>query len=292
MPKALAIESLDRDRVLSAAPEERIATLIHPLEYLDSNTMVGILRPLMARDAYLVSVPSSNSLIMIDTSANLQRLKKLVNELDIPVSKQLSSIEVYNVQHTTAADLAKTLQALLAEGKKAATPKDKIFVTSYAPTNSLLVSAPPEDLKDIKRIIEGIDTIRPQVLVEAAIVEVSVNKAGSLGVDWIAGTLSASGRGAIGAQLNPSSPLVSIGGALIGGGATSTSGSTTTTTSGSAAAAVTAISALSGFNVGILGGNITFNGQTYPGLGAFIRAIASQDNVTYPFDAPNTHHEQ
>ncbi len=218
--KALAIESLDREKVLSAPSEERISTLIHPLEYLDSNTMVGILRPLMARDAYLVSVPSSNSLIMIDTSANLQRLKKLVNELDIPVSKQLSSIEVYNVQHTTAADLAKTLQALLAEGKKAATPKDKIFVTSYAPTNSLLVSAPPEDLKDIKRIIEGIDTIRPQVLVEAAIVEVTANKAGSLGVDWIAGALSASGRGAIGAQLNPSSPLVSIGGALIGGGST------------------------------------------------------------------------
>ena len=277
--KALAIENLDGQKVLSGASEERISTLVHPLEYLDSNTMVGILRPLMSRDAYLVSVPSSNSLIMIDTAANLQRLTKLVNELDIPVSKQLSSIEVYNVQHTTAADLAKTLQALLAEGKKAATPKDKIFITSYAPTNSLLVSAPPEDLKDIKRIIEGIDTVRPQVLVEAAIVEVTVNKAGSLGVDWIAGALSASGRGAIGAQLNPSSPLVSIGGALIGGGSTSTSGSTTTTTSGSAAAAVTAVSALSGFNVGILGGNITFNGQTFPGIGAFIRAIASQDDV-------------
>ncbi len=179
----------------------------------------------MARDAYLVSVPSTNSLIMIDTSANLQRLKKLVAELDIPVSKQLSSIEVYNVQHTTAADLAKTLQALLAEGKKAATPKEKIFVTSYAPTNSLLVSAPAEDMKDIKRIIEGIDTVRPQVLVEAAIIEVSVTKTGSLGVDWIAGALSDSGRGAIGANLNPASPLVSIGGAIIGGSSTTSGGS-------------------------------------------------------------------
>ena len=275
--KALAIESLDKDKVLASAPEEKIATLIHPLEYLDSNTMVGILRPLMARDAYLVSVPSSNSLIMIDTSANLQRLKKLVNELDIPVSKQLSSIEVYNVQHTAAADLAKTLQALLAEGKKAATPKDKIFVTYYAPTNSLLVSAPPEDLKDIKRIIEGIDTLRPQVLVEAAIVEVTANKAGSLGVDWIAGALSDNGRGAIGANLNPASPLVSIGGAIIGGNSTTSGGTTTTSSRG--AAVVTAVQGLSGFNVGILGGNITFNGQTFPGIGAFIRAIASEDNV-------------
>ncbi|HME44614.1 MAG TPA: secretin N-terminal domain-containing protein [Syntrophorhabdales bacterium] len=278
--KALAIESLDKDKVLASAPEEKIATLIHPLEYLDSNTMVGILRPLMARDAYLVSVPSSNSLIMIDTSANLQRLKKLVNELDIPVSKQLSSIEVYNVQHTAAADLAKTLQALLAEGKKAATPKDKIFVTSYAPTNSLLVSAPQEDLKEIKRIIDGIDTVRPQVLVEAAIIEVSVNKAGSLGVDWIAGAVSQSNRGAIGASFNlPSNPLVSIGGAIIGGGSTSSSSSGSSSTTPSSTAAVAALQGLSGFNVGILGGNITFNGQTFPALGAFIKAVASQDDV-------------
>jgi general secretion pathway protein D len=276
--KALAIESLDREKVLTSAPEEKIATLIHPLEFLDSNTMVGILRPLMARDAYLVSVPSSNSLIMIDTSANLQRLKKLVNELDIPVSKQLSSIEVYNVQHTAAADLAKTLQALLAEGKKAATPKDKIFVTSYAPTNTLLVSAPAEDLKEIKRIIEGIDTIRPQVLVEAAIMEVSVAKAGSLGVDWIAGAVSDNNRGAVGANLNiAGNPLTSIGGAVIGGG--SLTGSSTTTAGPVASAAVTAISALTGFNVGILGGNITLNGQTYPSLAAFVKAVASQDDV-------------
>ncbi len=273
--KAMAIENLDKEKLLSTASEEKIATLVHPLEYLDSNTMVGILRPLMARDAYLVSVPSTNSLIMIDTSANLQRLKKLVIELDIPVSKSLSSIEVYNVQHTTAADLAKTLQALLAEGKKAATPKDKIFITSYAPTNTLLVSAPPEDLKDIKRIIDGIDTIRPQVLVEAAIVEVSVQETGSLGVDWIAGAVSPNNRGAIGLNQNiQGTPLVSLPGAILAGGAT---GSDATT--GSTAATVAALSNLSGFNVGILGGNITFNGQTFPALGAFIKAIATDSHV-------------
>ncbi len=262
--KALAIESLDRERILGTAPEEKIATLIHPLEYLDSNTMVGVLRPLMARDAYLVSVPATNSLVMIDTSANLQRLKKLVAELDIPVSKQLSSIEVYNVQHTTAADLAKTLQALLAEGKKAATPKDKIFVTSYAPTNSLLVSAPAEDLKEIKRIIEGIDSLRPQVLVEAAIVEVSLNKTGSLGVDWVAGALSQNDKGAIGGVFNPGAPIATLAGAIV------------KQEPGGVAAAV---SNLSGFNVGIIGGSITFNGQRFPSLGAFIRAIATEDSV-------------
>ena len=120
----------------------------------------------MSRDAYLVSVPSANALIMIDTSANLQRLKTLISEVDLPVSRQLSGIEVYDVQNTNAADLAKTLQALLAEGKKAQTIREKIFVTSYPPTNSLLISAAPEAMKEIMRIVGEMDTYRPQVLVE------------------------------------------------------------------------------------------------------------------------------
>ena len=73
-------------------------------------------------------------------------------------------------------------------------------------------------MKDIKRIIDGIDTIRPQVLVEAAIVEVSVSQSGSLGVDWIAGAVNPNNRGAIGLNQNiPGAPLTTIAGAIIGG---------------------------------------------------------------------------
>jgi general secretion pathway protein D len=181
----MAVETLDKERFMQLSPEERINTLVYPLEYLDSNTMVGILRPLMSRDAYLVSVPSANALIMIDTASNLQRLRTLITQVDLPVSRQLAGIEVYNVQHTNAADLAKSLQSLLAEGKKAQTPKEKIFITAYPATNALLISAPPEDMKEIRRIVEEIDTFRPQVLVEAAIVELTLGKTQTLGVEWL-----------------------------------------------------------------------------------------------------------
>lgn len=118
--KGMAVETLGREKFMELSPEERITTLVVPLDYLDSNTMAGILRPLLSRDAYLVSVPSANSLIMIDAASNLQRLKTLIGQVDLPVSRQLSGIEVYNVQHTNAVDLAKALRALLAEGKEAA----------------------------------------------------------------------------------------------------------------------------------------------------------------------------
>src|SRR5208337_1186328 len=50
--KGMAVETLDREKFMESSPEERITTLVCPLEYLDSNTMVGILRPLMSRDGY------------------------------------------------------------------------------------------------------------------------------------------------------------------------------------------------------------------------------------------------
>lgn len=262
--KGLAIATLDKQDMGKKPPEEKVATLVHPLEYLDSNTMVGVLRPLMAKDAYLVSVPATNSLIMIDTEANLQRLNQVIAEIDIPVSKQLSGIDVYNVQHTNAGDLAKVLQSLLAEGKKTATPKEKIFITAYAPTNSLLVSAPPEDMREIRRIIEEVDTFRPQVLVEAAIIEISVTKGQSLGVEWLTGVAkSDNGAGVIGGNVNADGSLVALGVAL--------------QNSDASAAAAAAIG--SGLNIGVFGGNVTWNGQKYPSVAAFIKAVSTLDNV-------------
>ena len=125
--KGMAVETLDKAKFMELSPEERITTLVYPLEYLDSNTMVGILRPLMSRDAYLVSVPSANSLLMIDTASNLQRLKTLIGQVDLPVSRQLSGIEVYNVQHTSAADLGEGAAGPSCRGQEGADAEGKDF---------------------------------------------------------------------------------------------------------------------------------------------------------------------
>ena len=260
--KGMAVETLDRKKFMTLSPEERITTLVYPLHYLDSNAMVGVLRPLMSRDAYLVSVASANSLILIDTSANLQRLRTVIEEVDIPVSRQLSGIEVYNVQHTNAADLAKSLQALLAEGKKAATPREKVFITAYAPSNSLLISAPPEDIREIRRIVDEIDTYKPQVLVEAAIIELSLQKTQTLGVEWVVGG-AANGSKIIGGNIISTS--AATGGALV------------PLAAGIAAnQPATALGALkSGLNIGVVGQTINFGGISFPSVQSFVQALAA-----------------
>jgi general secretion pathway protein D len=273
--KGMAVETLDKAKFMELSPEERITTLVYPLEYLDSNTMVGVLRPLMSREAYLVSVPSANSLLMIDTSSNLQRLKGLIAEVDVPVSRQLSGIEVYNVQNTSASDLAKALQALLAEGKKAQTAKEKIFVTSYPATNSLLISAPPEDMKEIRRIIAEIDTYRPQVLVEAAIIELSVSKTQTLGVEWMTGG-AAGGSKILGGSIIGTDPTSGAALVPLASGIAAAS-STTSTSSSTAGGALGALK--SGLNIGVIGPSIIMDGVAFPSVQAFVQALAANQKA-------------
>lgn len=52
-------------------------------------------------------------------------------------------------------------------------------------SNSLLVFASREDMKTIKEIIAKLDTIQPQVLIEALILEVDLTDSSSYGVSWL-----------------------------------------------------------------------------------------------------------
>lgn len=266
--KGMATEIIKEEKKDLIPIEDKPVTYIHHLEFIDANTLVGILRPLMSKNAYLVAVPSTNSLIMVDDSSNVKRIKDIIKEIDIPVSKQLGSIKVFNIQHTNAADLAKTLQTLLS-AKKPATPKEQIFISSYASTNSILISAPPEDMKEIERIIAEIDTYRPQVLVEAAIVEVSTTKGFELGVEWLGGVRSSQGGAAVGGFTQQGGSLLSVGG-----------GVAQAVQTGDITKATQALSGMkTGINIGVLGETIKFMGKEYPSLAAFIRALSTVEKV-------------
>jgi general secretion pathway protein D len=59
-----------------------------------------------------------------------------------------------------------------------------ISIVADKPTNSLVITAPPEAYALIKEVIQKLDVRRSQVLVESLIAEVTLNRAQSLGVEW------------------------------------------------------------------------------------------------------------
>jgi general secretion pathway protein D len=62
---------------------------------------------------------------------------------------------------------------------------DGVRVTADAPTNSLIIQASAEAYATLAEVIEALDTRRPQVMVEALIMEVNATPTTDLGAAWI-----------------------------------------------------------------------------------------------------------
>ncbi|MCP5756574.1 type II secretion system protein GspD, partial [Klebsiella pneumoniae] len=83
--------------------------------------------------------------------------------------------------------------------------------------NSLVVKADPQLMREIESAIQQLDVRRQQVLIEAAIIEVSGKDADQLGVQWALGDIN-SGIGLINFT-NAGSSLASLAAGYLTGGA-------------------------------------------------------------------------
>ena len=73
-------------------------------------------------------------------------------------------------------------------GTKSPDFENPVSVTADPATNSLIVSAAPQDYQVLQRVIAELDVPRIQVFVQAIIVEVSAERARNIGVNWQSAT--------------------------------------------------------------------------------------------------------
>jgi general secretion pathway protein D len=158
----------------------------------------------------------TNSLIAIATKATLDQIANLIEMLDYQ-RKGTGKIHVYRLQNADAEEMADTLSSLagggggvrrqrtttpgqrgVTPGTSAVTPAalptggggtaelgDGVRVTADPPTNSLIIQASPEAFTTLAEVIQALDTRRPQVMVEALIMEVDVDDSKDLGLGWL-----------------------------------------------------------------------------------------------------------
>ena len=165
-------------------------------------------------------------------------------------------------------------------------------VTRFEGANAIVISAAPDIQRTLGEVIRQLDVRRPQVLVEAIIVEISDTAAQQLGVQlFLSGLRGSNIPFGITNYSNIAPNIGTIAGAVAArelGGTTTTvttsTGSTTTTTTGTASDLInTAASQLSGINGGLAGialhsGNAIF--------GAILNAVRS-DNQSNILSTPS-----
>ncbi len=141
----------------------------------------------------VVADERTNRLIVKGEKSARARVRVLVARLDQP-SEHAGSTSVIYLRHAEAIKVSEIIEALVggggssgAGGKSGTSlPNSDINIQADETLNAIVVRAQPSDIAEIKELVEQLDVRRAQVLIEAAIVEVSGDVGEALGIQWAA----------------------------------------------------------------------------------------------------------
>jgi general secretion pathway protein D len=224
----------------------------------------------------------SNSVLIGGEKSQRLRVKALVTHLDTPLESGGDTRVIY-LQFADAEKIATKLKEQIsatvaitqgappagggaAASSVAASADRTTTIWAEPETNSLVITAPAKVMRSLIAIVDKLDIRRMQVLIEAIIVDVSVNKNAELGVNWAAWSEDDDTRIPIGSFISP-----------VGGVNLASLAAAVDNPSGAAAAGVP-----TGTTLGI--GRIAATGVNFA---AMIRAIQS-DSTTNVIATPST----
>ena len=129
----------------------------------------------------------NNSLVLRGKPQPISKIVKVVDKLDQPATTA-DSTQVIKLSHADAENVSKILSSVVVKNNSGEKASQQPITIAADPTlNGLVVKADPGTMSEIILLIEKLDTPRAQVMIEAAIVEVTIDDSSSLGVELAAG---------------------------------------------------------------------------------------------------------
>ena len=135
----------------------------------------------------------NNTLVLRGKSAAIAEVRSLIEQLDQPATSS-GSTRVFQLNHADATRTAEILNGILIEprGRGDNTKSENISIQADISLNAIVVRADPGTMSEIQEILRQLDIRRAQVLIEAAIVEVSADETSAIGIE--AGIADAGGE--------------------------------------------------------------------------------------------------
>ncbi len=137
---------------------DELVTRVIELKNVPAAQLVPILRPLVPQQGHLVAYPPSNSLVVSDHAANIERLYKIIRRIDRP---SVDEIDIVNLRNASASEVVRILNSLQQGGQGTANQA----VLSAQPTlvadertNSILISGEPTARLRLLAVISHLDT--------------------------------------------------------------------------------------------------------------------------------------
>jgi general secretion pathway protein D len=150
-----------RVRAQRGAPEDKLVTQLIPLTYADPNEIKQIFTPLVSRNSVIVGYAPTNMLIVTDIYSNIQRLLKIIKEIDVAgIGREISVIPLMHADSNKMANILSSVFQTAPGGKKAGPQQIAKFVPDER-TNSLITLASEVETLRIKQLVGMLDTETP-----------------------------------------------------------------------------------------------------------------------------------
>jgi len=192
-------EKEEKSSQKSIRKSDELITRVIRVEHVPAAMLVPILRPLVPSTGQLQAYGPSNTILISDRAANIERLVKVIKRMDRADDEEL---EVVPLKYASAKDLAATIQKLQQSNIKGAPTKNKISADER--TNSLLLSGDKSSRQQVRKIIAKLDTAQP-LIEKTRVIYLRYAKAEDLakvltGFSKLQKTTKATNKGAAGTQ--------------------------------------------------------------------------------------------
>jgi general secretion pathway protein D len=139
----------------------------------------------------IVASERTNSMVVKGEKATVERVVQLISQLDVPANRS-GTTKVIRLAHSDAVEMAEILRNTIVDDEDSKSNKVKISIQPDEALNALVIRAAPSAMLEIMDIIDSLDVRRLQVLIEAAIVEVTADFSRQLGSELFIADLSGS----------------------------------------------------------------------------------------------------
>lgn len=138
----------------------------------------------------IVASERTNSLVLRGERDTVAKVLALIDRLDVAANRS-GSTQVIRLAHADAEELAELLKNIVGGNlQEGAAPGIEVNIQPDTAINALVIRADPSTMLEIKDIIQSLDVRRLQVLIEAAIVEVTSDFTKDLGSELFVGDAS------------------------------------------------------------------------------------------------------
>jgi general secretion pathway protein D len=182
-------------------------------------------------EVLLVADVRTNSVLISADELERARIRTLIAHLDTPL-QQSGNVKVIYLEYAKAEEIAEVLTRVMQninrldpdEKRPQRNTGNTSTIEADPGTNALIITADADEMAALEAVIQRLDIRRAQVLVEAIIVEMQIDDAQDLGLQW----LFANDSGAFGSNVTSGDNRLSkIGGSILGPGSEADSGLTT-----------------------------------------------------------------